>query len=345
MIKNKWIFKIILFIIILTMLFGSILTSYANDQSWDEYIAEGLYKNKLKKLLSTNESIKLNNNKLLQNKKLADSMEPWEINAISDAYLVDINDDNVKELLLVLVQGSMRNYSFRIYEKNSDCYVLLDEQEGYMSPVIYNNETHFIEIKTDFDTKFLSQVIEYRFEGSLFKQKVVYDIKRYYDVSGISKFKEIINNNYLNSLDNYPASKSNIMKTDGPNNDHHLSLVIDDKKNSNLFKFNIYLQYTSVGYAPTKWIIESKDEFTEQFKGIGQIFTNNDDLICFGYKFYKDKFENIFMLKISYDFYNKLDNVKIEDLVLQLYKFNQDSIEKVDSIIIHPKIVVQKRDT
>lgn len=345
MIKNKCLFKIILFIMILTILFGCVLTSYANDQSWDEYIAEGLYKDKLIKLLSTNESIKLNINKLKKNKKLTNAMEPWEINDISDAYLVDINDDNVKELLLVLVQGSMRNYSLRIYEKNSDSYVLLDEQEGYMSPVIYNNEIHFIKIYTDFDTKFLSQVIEYRFDGSSFKQKVVYDIKKYYDVSGISKFNEIINNNYLNSLDSYPASKSNIMITDRPNNDHHMSVMIDDKKNSNLFKFNIYLQYTSVGYAPTEWIIESKDKFTVQFKGMGQIFTNNDNLICLGYKFYKDKSNNIFMLKISYDFYNKLDNVKIEDLVLQLYKFNQDSIEKVDSIIIHPKIVVQKNDS
>lgn len=343
MIRNKWVLKIYIFIMILTMIFGNVLTN-ANELSWDEYITEGLTNNKIRNLLSTNESIKISIKELIKNKEFTNVMESWEINAISDAYLVDVNNDNVKELVLVLCQGSMRNYSFRIYEKNGDSFALLDEKEGFMSPVIYNNKIHFIKVKSNFDTKFISQVIEYRFDGSSFKQNMVYNIKKYYDVSEIHKLKGIINNNYLNSLDSYPASNSDIMLIDRSNGEHNMNVVINDKKNNNVFNYNIYLQYTSVGYAPTEWKIESKDEFTNQFRGMEQIFTSNDDLICYGYKFYKDKSDNIFMLKILYDFYNKLDNVKVEDLILQLYKFNKDSVEKIDRIIIHPEIEVQKSD-
>jgi hypothetical protein len=153
---------------------------------------------------------------------------------------------------------------------------------------------------------------------------------------------EIIDNKYLNSLKNYEISGSNIAQIKQNSEQPSYDIVLDDRKNNNLFKFTLEIWKTTVGYAPSEWRFDAKDTSTRNFKGIENVITHQgtDETACFGIKFYKDESGNVFLLKVSYPFYTS-NTHKDGDLILQLFKFSKNSVDEVEKKLIEPKVEIK----
>lgn len=318
------------------------ITKSGND-TWENYIINIIHNRDVGSLLDLKYS-EINLEEYLKQRKISvdkghSGFEESILSSREGAFLIDLNKDGTDELWINICQGSMWNYSAEIFEKKEGKYVLSESINGRIFPVKYNQETHFVEIGRDFCTKFTSEIVEYKVEGITLKPKDVFSINYTYDAVVLSeKMKKIIDNEFLNKLSSFEIPQSNI----GNSNEESDEIELIDRKNGNTFNFKTLLWLTTVGYAPNEWRIQSEDEFTRKFKGIEQIETQDErNEVCFGFKFYKDELDNIFFLKASYPFY--AEPLKDGDLILQLYKFNKDSVEEIEIKRIEPKIEIQKQ--
>lgn len=317
-------------------------------EAWENYL-NNIIRNRELELLYTQKYPEINLNEYLEQNKISIQGDSFEIDILKStnvmSFLIDLDKDGIDELCLLQCEGSIRHYYVKVFKKKNEVYIDVSTTDGYMFPVKYNNEAHFIRIEKDFETKFTDSVIEYELKGLTFKEKRVFNIKYTYDVSELPKLMtKIIDDEYLNSLNTYKISDSNVAKIDEASSEYEPSYDIEliDKKNNNIFRFTTKLWFTSVGYAPNYWKIESKDDSTHKFKGIDQIvtYTDTNEAVCFGFRFYKDESNNIFLLKVSYPFFTK-DAYKDGDLILQLFKFNKNSVEEIEKELIEPKVEVQ----
>jgi len=318
-------------------------------ETWEDYLYS-IIKNRDFELLFNQKNSQINLLEYLKQSKILIKGSPTEIEELKyfnqAAFLFDLDKDGVNELCLLQSEGSIRHHFVEIFKKKNNIYVDTSMAEGYIFPFKYNNEVHFISIENDFNTKFTNAVIEYEINGLSFKQKEIYIISFKYDVSQLPKsITKIIDDKFLNSLSNYKVSESSIAKIKQISESPCYDVDLVDNGNNNIFKFTFKLRTTSVGYAPNEWKFISRNEKTHKFNGTEQMVTHRaagtDETVCFGLKFYKDEFGNIFILKVSY-LYFTINVGKDGDLILQLFKFTKNSVEEVEKKIIQPKVVVQR---
>lgn len=324
-----------------------------NLKTWEEFINGCILKHDLKSLYTQKDS-EINLSEYVEQGKIIFDGDSSEkdilINDNVDAFLIDLNKDGIEDLYLVQCEGSIRHYYVNVYEKKDDVYVDTSKNmtDGYIFPIRYNSEVHFLEIVHDFQTKFTSAIIEYEFNGSVFEQKNIIHIDYSYDMSQLPEsITNIIDSEYLYSLNSYEISDSNIAEINNITSQPSCDIILDDKKNNNIFNFKVELWLTSVGYAPNQWEIEANDESTSLFDGTEHMITNRnegtDENVCFGLKFWKDEDDTIYLLKVSYPFFTMDDRIDGE-LILQLFMFNMDSVEEVETIRIEPTIEINNEN-
>jgi len=315
--------------------------SSSTNITWENYIKKIAENRKYDLLYEQQDSLNL-----AEYLKKIVAEKPAVIDALkecnSNAFLIDLDKDGINELCLVQCEGSIRHYFVLVFKKKDESYVCASKSEGDIFPVKYNNEVHFISTAYDFQTKFKKSIIEYEVKGLAFNPKRIWKVNYTYDISVLPQsITKMIDNHYLNSLNDYKISDSNIAKiTDIPGSSS-FNVELVDNKNNNILKFKVDLWLTSVGYAPNRWYIELKDDRIRKFKGIDQVESKDgEESVCYGLKFYKDGLDNIFLLKVSYPFFTT-KTTKDGDLKIQLFKFNKDSVEKVEDIMIEPKIEIK----
>ena len=311
-------------------------------ETWENYLVNIIQKRDIGSLMDLKYPEINLDEYLKQGKIYVDKGNPetdWIFSSEEGTFLIDINKDGTDELWVNICQGSMRNYSANIFEKKEGKYVFSESVDGFIIPVKYNGEMHFIENSINFSTKFSSGIIEYEPEGIKLKQKAVYGINYIYDVSKLTDaMKKIIDNDFLNKLSCYEIPEINIAKV----NKESDIIELKDTKNKNSFKFMIKLWPTTVGYAPNEWKIQSADDITGRFNGIDMIETHEgSETVCFGLKFYKDEWGNLFLLKLSYPYFTTKPR-KDGDLILQLFRFNKDTVEMIEKEIIEHGIEIRK---
>lgn len=320
------------------------------NNSWENYLIKLIEARKANILWEQRESqIDLEEN-IKQGKISIDSSFDYASykDSISYSFLIDLDKDKIDELCMVTCAGSVRDYTTYVFKKENGVYVNASIYDGamdsgYIFPYKHNNEIHYIEIINEFETKFMGTIIEFELNGLTFIPKRVFKINYTYDVSNQPKvITDMIDNKYLNELNKYIISDSNIAQI---TSSHLINLT--DMKNNNFFKFTANLWSTSVGHAPSHWELESEDNRTLKFKGIDKVLTHKDlgtDInICFGFKFYKDEMGNVFLLKVSYPFFTIAER-KDGDLTLQLFKFNKNSVDEVYKKLVEPKVEVIVKD-
>ncbi|MNI50373.1 hypothetical protein D3C73_1050300 [compost metagenome] len=258
------------------------------------------------------------------------------------AYLIDIDNDGVKELYVITCEGSIRQYYGNVFKKVRNGYVLANVFEGNIFPYSYNNETHYISIDYDFETKFAIAIREYSANGLAFELQKTMNILYTYDVSKLpAAMSDLVDNEYLNSLDEYAISDSSEAIITRETGSGYYDVQVTDHANTNTFNFHIELWLTSVGYAPNEWKIRSADDRTRDFKGMEQIIgeaePGGNESINYGLRFVKDSSDRLYLLKISYPFFTTGDR-QDGDLTLELFKFNSDSVVKVEEIILKPVV-------
>lgn len=321
-------------------------TPVNTQETWEDYLYSAI-ENRNEVVFFTQYDFEIS---LDEYKKLPIEKDPSQFDYIGDAYeasyFIDIDDDGVDELYVITCEGSIRQHYGNVFKKKDNAYVQADRFEGRIFPVKYNSEVHFISLEYNFETKFIDAIIEYEVNGLAFKPEETLIIQYTYDVSKLPEpVKSMIDNDSLSSLSNYEVMSSNIASITQIPEQSSLNVQLVDNKHKNRFDFNIHLWLTTVGYAPNQWEITSGDDATHSFRGMDQIESNEenntDGSIDYGYKFYKDDSDQVFLLKISYPYYT-VEERKDGDLTLELFKFNQDSVERVVKIRIEPTIEVQK---
>ncbi|TXK82612.1 hypothetical protein [Paenibacillus sp. N3.4] len=317
------------------------------QEDWESYLYR-LIKNREENLLYTQQDFEIDLAEYIKQGKISLQNDPAEIkaiiNSIDSSFLIDIDHDGIDELYVIQCEGSIRQYYGTVFKKKNEVYVEMSEFKGHILPVRYNNDVHFISIFNNFETKHTEAVVEYEVNGLAFKPKEILNINYLYDVSAVSKLMgKMIDNEYLNSLSSYEISDSNFANMPEISNESSYDVKVTDEKYKNTFNWTIKLWLTSVGYAPNSWEISSKDESTHKFNGMGQIETNGDkvtdDSVLYGWKFFKDEFDQLFLIKVSYPFFT-LEDRKDGDLILQLFKFNKDFVEEVEKVRIEPEVEV-----
>lgn len=318
-----------------------------NQETWENYITD-IIKTREFNLLYEHTYPEINFKDYIKKGKLKMKGSTTKIEELENtnekAFLINLDKDSVNELCLLQCEGSIRHYYVMVYKRENGIYVYKSTMDGYINPVKYNNKVHFISIESDFETKFVNAVIEYSVDGLTLKQKEIFNINYTYDVSKLPEsITKIIDSNYLNSLSNYKVSDSNIANISKTSEAPAYSIVLLDEKNNNNFKFTLSLWLTSVGYAPNEWDLKTLDKRTLNFSGINKVITHREEgtdvTVCFGVKFFKDESNDIFLLKLSYPFYTAAPK-KDGNLILQLYKFNKNSVDEVENRLIEPKVEV-----
>lgn len=207
----------------------------SGKKTWENYLNNIIQNRDIGPLLDLKSS-EINLEEYLRLDKISvdkgDSEIDWILSSKEGAFLIDVNKDGTDELWVNVCQGSMRNYSVKIFEKKEGKYVLSESVDGRKFPVKYNGEMHFVENSINFCTKFSSGIVEYEPKGIELKRKAVYSINYTYDVSGLPKtMTKIIDNEYLNKLNDYEIPESNIAKI----NQESDIIEMTDTKNKNSF--------------------------------------------------------------------------------------------------------------
>ncbi|UKS25816.1 hypothetical protein LOZ80_30330 [Paenibacillus sp. HWE-109] len=313
------------------------------QEVWESYLYR-IIRNREVDLLYTQQDFEINLEEYMKQDKLSIVSNPSEMDSIKNyyesSYLIDIDKDGIDELYVITCEGSIRQYYGNVFKKKNEAYVLENTFDGHIIPIRYNNDLHFISIENDFETKFIDSVIEYGVNGLAFKPKEKLNIIYTYDSSEIPEsMTKMLDNEYLNSLNKYEMLGSNTANITKISEQPSYDVQLIDDKYKNVFNLTIKLWLTSVGYAPNHWEISTHDDSKHHFKGMEQIEAN-DESVCYGLKFYKDKSDQVFLVKISYPFYT-LEARKDGDLIIQLFKFHRNFIEEVENIRIEPEIEVR----
>ncbi|PKM93112.1 MAG: hypothetical protein CVU84_17535 [Firmicutes bacterium HGW-Firmicutes-1] len=316
------------------------------DTKWEDFLNDCIINQKLE-LLRPDESTQISLKAYVEEKKIiieADSNEmEFLVTENMDAYLFDLDGDGVNELYVVQCEGgSDKFYYVKIYKQTDDVFVETVITVGNIFPITYDSKVHFLSIEYDYETKLRNAVIEYEFNGLFFEQKKTSQFDYGYNTSELSELmSDIIDDNYLNNLKNYQMSDSNIAIINKATNQPPYDIELFDTKHNIKFIFTVDLFHTSNWYSPNQWEITTSDEYTLKLEGIEQLITRIDENVCFGIKFYQDGLDNIYILKVSYPYFT-VHEPKGGELILQLFRLEENEICEVENIKLEPTIIINK---
>ncbi|MBI9015002.1 MAG: hypothetical protein JEZ08_22415 [Clostridiales bacterium] len=258
----------------------------------------------------------------------------WE-----QVYEIDLDGDEINEVLVHRVEGSVREETTDIYKLEDNHYKYVSSHWGNIEPVIYDEEIYFIDYNQDYHSKHFENITEFKFIGKEFaRYKSFIADYNYYDIY----LNDLIKEDLFSKLKNYELTENtmNFVKmTDGKFD----QIVIQSNKDEKPLVFDIFLDYTSVGYAPTKWDVKAADVWTESFPGVEELLkikeVDENSKVLYGFDIIKDEEDNVYFIKATYLHFD-MDPDNNQDLIIQIYRINDDGVEEIDNFVIKPVVNV-----
>lgn len=259
------------------------------------------------------------------------------------AYLIDINNDQIDELLVHRKEGSGGKRSTEVFKMQNGVYKSIDNIPETIRVIKYKGKYRFISQRHDFQTKFLNSIIEFEVDGDTLIPINNYEVSYSYDID--ESLRNIVDLKYLNNLNEYDTSSIDrlAVRSDG-NTDNVIEII--DELNSNKFVFSMRLVYTSVHHFPNYWVIESDDDFTKKFDGVDNIINDIDvrdegHIIC-GVDIVEVS-DTINLIIISYPYFT-MSARKSGELTLKVYRFKKTVIEQIYNDVLYPNVKVEVSD-
>lgn len=159
------------------------------------------------------------------------------------AFTQDLDEDDIKEIIILFIQGSGRYPYFYILKKDAENskYKIALRLERYLKPVIFDNAFYFIETIFDFDSGRKIQYNVINFDKHL-KFNIFMSFRNHYTYILSEQVGKFISNNIINKIAAFDYSYLGIEEIRNKN-----EFTIEN----NEYKLDAKINWTSVGYFST----------------------------------------------------------------------------------------------